>query len=254
MKYSVEKKELFQVPLPAKTDSYTPVAHYDLVNTIEKNVRSNFKDLKMVSSDYKLNSNGQQFMGMIHLQDTSNPDTELNMSLGFRNSYDKSMSVGLSCGAQVLICSNGMMIGELNLLRKHTSNVWSDVNDLVLKSLDKLTGNFQVIKQDVQQMKTHSIDRGAVNRIVGELFMDEKMITAQQMGIIREQMNFSKNFSMVESGSMTLWNLYNNITESFKIEHPSTLLNKHLNLHNYAKTIVLDAQEELELPITELLG
>lgn len=249
MKYTVDKTELFQVPLPAKTESYTPVAHYDLVNTIEKNVRSNFKDLKIVSSDYKLNGNGQQFMGMLHFQDQSNPNSELNMSLGFRNSYDKSMAIGLASGAQIIVCSNGMMLGELNLLRKHTTNVWSDVNGLVSKSLDKLVENFEVVKKDMVNMRSHYIDQNELHRITGELFMQEGLLTAQQLGIVKKEIQFSENFSMMSSEDMSLWNLYNNITESLKIEHPSTLLNKHLDLHKYAKAIVLNAK-----PVMELVG
>jgi hypothetical protein len=244
MKYSVTIQDLNQIPLPEKTSSYTPVAHGDLIQTIEQNLSNNFPHLSIVSRDYMLNNTGQQFVGKLNIQDASNPNTELNMSLGFRNSYDKSMAVGLASGAQVLVCSNGMLSGEMSLLRKHTSNVWSDIDSLVFQCLNRLESNFEQIKDDMQKMKEHVISKQDLHRITGELFMDKQLITAQQMGIIRKEIKFSDHFSMVNPKDMTLWNLYNNVTESLKVEHPSSILNKHLNLHNYTKAILLDAPKK----------
>ena len=54
-------------------------------------------------------------------------DDTIYPALAIRNSYDRSMSVGVAVGYNVFICDNLCLSGEISFSRKHTINAFSDV-------------------------------------------------------------------------------------------------------------------------------
>ena len=78
---------------------------------------------------------------------------EMGLSVAFRNSYDKSMSVGVAIGASVFICDNLALHGDIAVMKKHTKNVWTELEDLAIASLYKAQRNFNKVIVDSQRMK-----------------------------------------------------------------------------------------------------
>ena len=96
------KEFLLDVPALAKTDSYTPVNHANIIEaTYEQLDRHN---LVATNEFFNSSSDGRKVLGGL---DIIHPDTpNLGMRLAFRNSYDKSMSVAFAAGSVVWIdCS-----------------------------------------------------------------------------------------------------------------------------------------------------
>jgi len=92
--------ELANVPLPVETHSYKPVSHYDLAINLAEVAGSLLNGHALSSSKYGLARDGNQLFG-VHT--FANGSDELGLSIGFRNSYDKSMSVGIAIGATVFV-------------------------------------------------------------------------------------------------------------------------------------------------------
>src|SRR6056297_3648375 len=135
--------DLKEVPLPEQTDSYKPVGHYDLAMNLAEIARDLLKDFDYVKSQYGLARNGNQMFGIHTYQDHS---TELGLSIGFRNSYDKSMSVGIAVGASVFVCENLCMTGDITIMRKHTQNVWNDLEETMVSAIYRSQHNFHQIQ------------------------------------------------------------------------------------------------------------
>ena len=83
-----EVGDLSSVPLPAMTDSYMPVSHTDLVLSIEKHI-PNYWTLQ--NRNFDMAREGRQMFGVMNYKA---PGIHHNISIGFRNSYDKSVAVG----------------------------------------------------------------------------------------------------------------------------------------------------------------
>ena len=47
------------------------------------------------------------------------------------NSYDKSSRLAYASGTQVFVCANGMISGDIKQLRKHTKNVFQDIDGML---------------------------------------------------------------------------------------------------------------------------
>ena len=91
-------EELKDIPLPQKTETYQPVSHYDLAVNLANVARDLLTDYNYYKSRFGIARHGNQMFG-IHTFSSNNDS--LGLTIGFRNSYDKSMSVGIAIGATV---------------------------------------------------------------------------------------------------------------------------------------------------------
>ena len=112
------RDDLDLIPMPEKTATYQPVSHYQLANrllTISQDIMSGFT---LSGEKYGIARDGNQLFAVLQFRNTHE---DIGLALGFRNSYDKSMSVGFACGASVFCCDNMALTGDIVVMRKHTS-------------------------------------------------------------------------------------------------------------------------------------
>jgi len=223
---------LRRVSLPTKTETYTPISHGDMIDTIRSCMNQN--DLNITDSVYRASENGNKLIGSFHF-DFDN--SELGGQIVFRNSYDKSMSAALAVGTIVWICSNGM-IGSNNefvLRRKHTGTADSEIFQYTQNAINSYGELHRMIQRDVEKMKEIPLRKIELAHLIGEMYLNEELMTATQLGIIKKEMDFSKHFPIVDNIA-TLWQIYNWCTESYKKSHPMHYLQDHMNLHQYMQT------------------
>ena len=232
-----DESALLQVDIPEDTRTYKAVSNEVALRAI----RNGLSQIGMTPRDqeFKLSNNGQIATGRIFLGD---PEEGIQRCLGWINSYDKSKPFGIACGANVFICSNGMFTSEIVTLRKHTKNVMDDLNSMIQKALRYLESSFKdaiTLKKYFERVK---LERNAINEIIGQLYLEEEIITNYQLSIIKDGLQNSDVFNL--RAEPTMWNLYNVITESFKRSHASSFLEDHVDLNNY----MMRKAHEWELP------
>lgn len=223
-------EQLCEVPLPAKTDSYTPVPHKILIDTVRE--RLDAKGLRIVHEGYQINGKGEQMFG--HFSVNVEGALEQNMSIGFRNSYDKSLAVGLVSGSRVIVCSNLMFEGDIKMLRKHTVNVFHDMEGIVTQAVDGCRRSFDNILEATSEWKEIPLKSQEMAEIAGRMFITEDIINSTQLNILKREINGSQFFK-----GETVWDFYNHCTEALKASHPSEIMQKHLALHTYTKESIV---------------
>jgi hypothetical protein len=211
------------VPVPKKTETYTPVSHAELVNAIMEEIEK--AGLKVKDQRYSCNRGGLQMFGNLTLV-TDHAEQEMN--IGFRNSYDKSMQLGIVTGSRVIVCSNLMFSGETQSVHMHKGEIASEIHKVAADSVAIVAANFKKILADSKKLKSKKIDQAVINELIGGLFLEQELISVTQLGLIRSELKESKNF-----GSETLWDLYNHTTEALKATPVRTLIDSHLTAHNY---------------------
>ena len=96
---NVTRDFLFNIALPEKTESYSPVSHKNILDATYEQLDRH--DLRVISEGFNSNRAGTEVIGYL---DINHPALEtLGMRLAFRNSYDKSMSVAFAAGSVVWI-------------------------------------------------------------------------------------------------------------------------------------------------------
>ena len=220
---TLDRYQLISAPLPAKTHSYQPVPHQVLIETIEEKLYQ--KDLKIICENFSANKQGRQMFGVFTVKNGNN---EQNLNIGFRNSYDKSLPVGLVAGSTVIVCSNLMFKGDIKVLRKHTNGVFNDLDSLVTRVIENSLQQFEALQTDTRKLKELPMNRQQMGELAGRMFINDNIITATQMGIIKNEIHFSDHFR-----EATKWDFYNHCTEALKISHPGARMQSQINLHQY---------------------
>ena len=127
----VKLEQLEAIEMPEPTRTYVPVSHYDLAMNVGA-IGERVIDKELHSKKFGIARKGQH---MFATYTYKNEEDEIGMSIGFRNSYDKSMSIGVCVGAKVFVCENLMMTGEVTFMRKHTGNILDELNSLIFNVL-----------------------------------------------------------------------------------------------------------------------
>ncbi len=114
----VKESVVKAIPEPPFTKSWNPVSHARVIDTLEHACKNTGLDI--MARDYSLNVKGTRMFGVWDLDYTTNGSC---YSLGFRNSIDKSMVVGVVGGFRVFVCDNLALSGDYLTFHKHTSGL-----------------------------------------------------------------------------------------------------------------------------------
>ncbi len=219
-------EELREIPMPRATRSYQPVSHYDLALNIAKVAGDILPEFTLEKSAFGTARDGAQLFGVHTFK---NKNTELGLSIALRNSYDKSLSVGMAFGASVFVCDNLALHGEVLKIRKHTTNVMADLEMMILTGVLRARTNFSSIVGDAETMKQVAIEDNGAFRALGHLF-GHKVLSPRQMPVALKEWHQP---SHAEFEPRTLWSLYNAATEALKSSPPQSILERHLQLHTH---------------------
>jgi hypothetical protein len=221
----VSRHELAMIPLPKETDSYQPVPHADLVTMVETIGRDILTGYRFDREDYGLARDGRQLFGT-HTYRVPGDD-HMGLTIGFRNSYDKSLSVGLAVGASVFVCDNLAFTGDLTVMRKHTSNVLTDLEDMIIATIYRCRKNYGQIASDAEFMEEQTLADDEAFQMLGLLF-GRGVLTPRQLPIVKKEW-LKPSYEDFEPRN--LWSFYNACTEGLKGSPPAKIMEKHIALH-----------------------
>jgi len=136
----VDEETVKAITAPEWTDTWHPVGHGLIVNSL--NAACAQQGIEVKNRQYSINESGSRMFGVWNL-DLGNGT--MNYALGFRNSTDKTMVVGITAGTNVLVCDNLCFSGDFIAFRKHTSGL--DQEELLEIAIEAVGG--AVAKMDV---------------------------------------------------------------------------------------------------------
>src|ERR1700742_3908127 len=92
---AVPRVEVARVSTPRPTETWTPIPHVTLIETVEDALRST--GLKIGNQVHSLSQAGDRYFGLTEVHGPQDV-RDYAMVLGLRNSHDKSFPVGLVAG------------------------------------------------------------------------------------------------------------------------------------------------------------
>jgi len=227
----VDFADLSMIAVPERTETYIPVSHQELVTRVKKAGMLHY-GRQPIKTTLETNQRGQQLFGsMVFPSDTKGSD----ISVGFRNSYDKTLPIGLCAGSQITVCSNLMFVGDIVKLRKHTQNIEEDMDALIAElftQTDKLHGKAQ---EDASYMHDIQLSNEQVGDYFGQLFVNQNVLNGAQLKTATKEWFESQVFK-----SRNLWSAYNACTEALKTSHPSNALENYTKLHTFTEDYILN--------------
>jgi hypothetical protein len=218
-------------PLPARTETYSPVPHAFFIDSLRDEI-NNAGGLEVTGQRVYSSINGQKVVGFTsvkHRGMETDPEFGLEMMIGWQNSYDKSMAGALAAGVQVMVCSNGCIAGDMVAFkRKHTGTVQEELAEKAREAITKMKEGFGNLVLEIDIMKDFQLTDKQKAELMGVMYFEENMVTPNQLSVIKKEIKESDHFK-----GNTLWDLYNNVTESFKSSHPLRHIDDHMRLHQF---------------------
>ena len=235
------------IETPLATRTYQPVAYGQILDHMYEGLLNT--PWKVSNAEYSLGREGSQLFGIFNLEDRYNrplidplpdnwsiPGDAIRPSIGFRSSHDKSISIGIVVGASVFVCDNMMFNTDgFHAIRKHTKNVFNDIEEMIQRSLSGATRQYNLLQRDRWCMKNVPVDKLRGYEILGHAYGD-KILTSQQFtSAAREWEQPSDDFYQYFGGvrNRNAWSLYNAMTYGLKKGSTQSVINRYMNQHNW---------------------
>lgn len=112
------------IPAPQSTSTYRAVAHSEIISRLHETLNMAGIEVNPTDKHYSISKDGGKMFGMWMLENRNG--NGIKPAIGFRNSYDKSMSIMFGAGTKVFVCDNLAFSAEWISIRKHTSGLDND--------------------------------------------------------------------------------------------------------------------------------
>lgn len=225
--YNTAKATLIATPLPQQTRTYKPVSHEQLIDlTLESIHQAGFK---LSREFYTSAREGNIANGRFTIQNVA--DTEMQLQIGWQNSYDKTMTLKFAIGTRIFICENGCVSGDFGAFKKkHVGEIQTFAPATIIEYIKKSGEAFKRIQSERDAMKQIEITPRAQAELIGRMIIEEKFIESTQLNIIRKEL---KAPTFDYNCPNSLWELYNYTTFAMKEVHPSLWMQNHIDAHKF---------------------
>ena len=225
--YSMTKGILTAAELPQETKTYKPISHQQLMDlTLESIYQAGFE---LQDELYSGAREGQIGNGRYTIKNVA--DSEMQLQIGWQNSYDKSLSLKFAIGTRIFICQNGSVSGDFGAFRKKHSGTIQEFAPSAITEYIKRSGDvFQQMQRDREGMKQIELTKRTSAEIVGRMFLEEEIIQSTQLNIIKREIS---NPSFDYGAPDSMWELYNHTTLAMKELHPALWMQSHMKAHSF---------------------
>lgn len=250
----VSRVYLENAALPNHAESYTVISHKFVIdNTIKLLTDSGFRITQQI---YRANQSANVAQGIYHIIPTTQDNEILNekdlgMIFAWTNSYDKSIRFQCSIGANVFVCNNGMVCGEMNYARRHSGSADYDILAQISSQIKNAEKIFKTILRDKNALQKIDLSKRAQAELLGRLYFEKELLEATQMTVVKEEMekpSFDYQFDQENA-----WVFYNHVTHAFKKTHPRSWLSNTKQFHDFITAELLSNTTKANLDNIKIL-
>jgi hypothetical protein len=218
LRRTLQRSDLARFPVPvappwsAANSRWTPIPHARLADAVVRGAARH--GLGVGREAWDVLGGGHTLLGCIVFEPLADWPAGIVPSIALRHSNAGRHALGLAIGAQVLICSNGLLLGDHVLSHRHLPGL--DLDTLA----DELFAAFETGRNNVPNW----VDE-LKSRQVTPKEQDQIMLHAARSGVVSwsllKHVDQARNEPRCEEfGRTTAWALYNAFTEALKNRAP----------------------------------
>ena len=212
--------------LPAATETYTVIPHGVIIDKTHEILTA--RGFVVERELYRCNEGASIAQGVYHLKFSEDPD--MGLLFAWTNSYDKSVRFKCCIGGYVHVSLATMISASFGSWgRKHTGSADTEANDTILSQIENADEFFKSLVADKEAMMNVSVTEQQRAEFMGRLYFEHEALTAEQMGMIREQ--FNKPSFTYNGKPDSVWCMYNAIVYSLQKAHPRTWMDQQRAMH-----------------------
>jgi hypothetical protein len=204
----IERDELDAVECPPPTETWFPLRHSQVLSTVERTLGD--AGFTITRSQYGLSPDDSRFFGTL---DLSAPIIEgVSLTVGVRNSTDKTFPIGMVAGSRVFVCDNLAFNSEIYVSKKHTRFGKERFEEGISQALTALTQFQQVEALRISHYRDTVLD---------EDHAAAALLHAFELGIVStrslpEAIDEWRHPTLAEFEPRTAWSLFNAFTSALK--------------------------------------
>ena len=232
--YNTTKELITSAQVPAQTRTYKPVSHTSLIDLTMDGIQK--AGFILGKATYSSARDGQIANGKFTI--TNVADSEMELQIGWQNSYDRSMSLKFAIGTRIFICSNGCVSGDYGSFKKRHKGDIQDFTPSAITDYIKQAGEaFTLMQQQREAMKQIEITKRIKAELIGRMMIEDQFISSTQLNIIQRELQApTHDYGAKDS----LWELYNYTTFAMKEIHPSLWMQNHIQAHAFFNNYAFD--------------
>ncbi len=213
----VTREQLKFIAPPPATTTWKPVAHYDLVHAIDRQLA--VRDVRIVKEQFALQREGLRLFGVLELDiDGVTPSEQYRFAMGIRTANDRSEAFSIVVGAKVFVCDNLALSGDvIAIRRKHTAGF--DLNADISRAIDRYQTYVQLFHRQLGELMYRPLEDGVAKVLIYEAFAAEIM-PLRFFPIVAETY-FRPAPGMTDAAPRTYWGLHNAFTRAIRQMAPA---------------------------------
>ena len=246
--FNTTKELIMNTPVPVQTRTYKPVSHSSLIDlTLDSISKAGFT---LDKETYSSAVDGQIANGRFSISNVA--DSEMQLQIGWQNSYNKQLTLKFAIGTRILVCQNGCVSGDFGAFKKkHVGEIQTFTPGAIIDYIKSAGETFTLMQKQREQMKQIEITRRTKAELIGRMMIEEQFIASTQLNIIqRELQSPTHDYNAKDS----LWELYNYTTFAMKETHPAQWMDRHIKAHKFFNDYVYDQTAPWEADTWNLPG
>lgn len=204
----VERSELETYDAPPPTDTWFPLRHATVLDRVKTTLGES--GFAIEREALALNPSNTRFFGTLDLR--SELHNGVTLTVGVRNSIDKSFPIGLVAGSRVFVCDNLAFSSEIVVSRKHTRFGERRFGDAIVQAMSDLRQFQDTETQRIDWMRQAALSDDAANSYLLQAF-EEEIIGPRLLPLAIEEWRNPKHQDFVPRN---VWSLFNAFTEVLK--------------------------------------
>lgn len=212
----VTKGDLELIPAPPSTDTWFPIRHFDVLEAVEETIDS--ADFEIRSCRFSVSQQNQRFFGILDLK--SDLADGVSLSVGIRNSNDKSFPIGFCIGNRTFVCDNLAFSSEIVISKRHTRFGEDRFREGIADVVAKLRDYQQLEAKRIEQLQVQSLTDERAESIVLRAW--DKGIVGTRL--LRPLLDEWRKPSFAEFESRTAWSMlsaYTHIAKDRQRRYPN---------------------------------
>lgn len=221
----VSRDRVLNAPTPERTETWVPVPHRDLIETVE-GALGDF-GWTVARERHGLWKEDKRYFGVFDLTGHGLVAEDYTVSLGLRNSHDQSMTAAMVLGSRVFVCDNLAFSGEVQISHKHTTHIFRKLPALIVDAMAKVKLVKERQDARIASYKTIELQPATAHDFLIRS-LDAGVVHARQVPAVLQEYREPRH---PEFQPRTAWSLFNAYTEVFKQISVADLPTRTQRLH-----------------------
>ena len=197
----VSRSDLEIIVSPPPTETWYPVRHQEVLSCVEETLDSS--GFQIEKSQLSVSNQQQRFFGVLDV--TTQLADGVNLSIGVRNSNDKTFPIGFCVGNRTFVCDNLAFSSEIVISKRHTRFGSDRFKEGIATAIGRLNDYRVVEAQRIAILQSQSLADHTAESIVLRAW-EQGLVGTRLLRPLLDEWR-QPSFDEFSTGHRTLWSM-----------------------------------------------